>query len=172
MTPLQVATWLLKLDTFASQLELLVSPLAPSWQSCHPCGRAEPTLKSSTSTTARTLAELHRLGYLAEVVEKRLPKCWITPDLFGCINGLAVRAGESPLGIQCTSGSNAAARVSEAVATPALRTWLAVGCRFEVWSWRLLSRTRRYELTRQPLAVEDRRAPPIALDLLIGKEWW
>jgi hypothetical protein len=88
------------------------------------------------SPTSRTLQLLKAEGFLAEVVERRLPRCFITRDLFGCIDVLAVRAGEPPLGVQATSGSNAAARLAKALAVPELRAWLAAGCRFEVWSWR------------------------------------
>ena len=109
---------------------------------------------SSTSPTARTLALLRQAGYLAEVVEKRLPKCFITRDLFGCIDVLAVRAGEV-LGIQCTSGSNVAARLSKALDTPQLRTWLAAGCGFEVWGWRKSKRSGKWELTRRSLTIQD-----------------
>ena len=110
--------------------------------------------------TARTLAELRRAGYLAEVVEKRLPKCFITRVLFGCIDVLAVRAGEV-LAVQTTSGSNAAARVKKALALPQLRTLLESGIRFEVWSWRLSARSHRWELTRKPLRLADLDLGPV-----------
>jgi hypothetical protein len=108
----------------------------------------------STSPTARTLAELRRLGYLAEKVEQRLPRVYVTRDLFGIIDVLAVRPGEV-LGVQCTSGSNAAARVKKALATSALRVLLAAGVLFEVWGWRKSVRSRRWELTRRPLTLAD-----------------
>ncbi len=110
--------------------------------------------KSKTTPTARTLAELRRLGYLAEVVERRLPRCFITKDLFGIIDVLAIREGEV-LGVQCTSGSNLAARVTKALATPELRNWFAAGCAFEACGWRKSVRSGRWELTRRPLTLDD-----------------
>src|SRR5262245_38915517 len=110
---------------------------------------------STATPTARTLAHLRELGYLADRVEQRLPHCFVTRDLFGIIDVLAVRPGEPPLGIQCTSGSNVAARINKALACPGLPTWLLAGCRFEVWGWRLSRRSGKYELTRRPLTLAD-----------------
>jgi len=86
--------------------------------------------------TARTLAHLRQLGYLAGVVERRLPRCLITVDLFGCIDVLAVR-GDLPgvLGVQTSTRSNQAARLAKALAVPELRTWLAAGNAFEIHGW-------------------------------------
>lgn len=56
-------------------------------------------------------------GYLAEVVEKRLPRCFITKDLFGFIDILAVhpeRLGDI-VAVQTTSSSNVAARVDKII---------------------------------------------------------
>jgi hypothetical protein len=87
-----------------------------------------------STPTARALARLRELGYLADVVERRLPRCFITRDLFGCIDVVAVRPGEV-LGVQCTSASNLAARLARARGAPGLRDWLAAGARFGVWGW-------------------------------------
>jgi hypothetical protein len=87
-----------------------------------------------STPTARTLARLRELGYRADVVERRLPRCFITRDLFGCIDVVAVRPGEV-LGVQCTSASHLAARLRKARAAPGLRAWLAAGAHFEVWGW-------------------------------------
>lgn len=90
-----------------------------------------------SSPTQRTLALLRRNGYMAEVVEKRLPRGFVTRDLFGCIDVLAVRPGSPVLGVQATSRTNQSARYHKAVAIAELRTWLEAGCQFEVWGWAL-----------------------------------
>jgi hypothetical protein len=87
-----------------------------------------------SSPTARTLARLRELGYRADVVERRLPGCFVTRDLFGIIDVVAARPGEV-LGVQCTSASNLAARLAKAKDAPGLTDWLAAGARFEVWGW-------------------------------------
>ncbi len=120
--------------------------------------------------TARTLAELRKRGYLAGKVEQRLPKVNITRDLFGLIDVLSLAyghgyvkdgvVGDGPdvLGVQATSGSNHAARVAKALAEPNLRTVLAAGVRFEVWSWTLAGprgKPKRWTLRTQELTLED-----------------
>ena len=94
-----------------------------------------------TSPTQRTLKRLRDSGWIAEVVEKRIPKIYITKDLFGCIDILAIRDNQLPLAIQATGGmNNRMPRIVKSMAQPALKVWLSTGCRFEVWVWRKLKR--------------------------------
>lgn len=88
-----------------------------------------------TSPTARTLAALRKEGWTAQVVEKWNAHAKVRVDLYGIIDILAMRNGKL-LGVQATSGSNAAARVKKARAEPRLAEWLACGCAFEVHGWR------------------------------------
>ena len=46
------------------------------------------------SPTARTLHHLRQLGYRADKVEQTIPHCFITRDLFGIGDVLAMKAGE------------------------------------------------------------------------------
>ena len=87
------------------------------------------------SPTQRSLAHLRKLGYLAEVVEKRVPKVFITRDLFGFIDVLAIREGEV-LGVQATSGSNVAARVTKIAEAQHVGTVRKAGIRIVVHGWR------------------------------------
>jgi hypothetical protein len=88
-----------------------------------------------TSPTARTLARLRADGWTAGLVERFNTHAGVRQDLFGFIDVLAITAGQRPLAIQATTAANAAARLAKARALPAQRTWLAAGCRFEVWGW-------------------------------------
>ncbi len=90
--------------------------------------------RRSKSPTQRALQECRRRGWEAEVVEKRLPKVFITKDLFGVIDIVAL-TGDTILGIQVTSGTNHAARRAKALAEPRLRLWLERGGQFAVWSY-------------------------------------
>lgn len=88
-----------------------------------------------TSPTARTLAELRKRGYMAAVTERWNPHAKIRQDLFGIVDVLAVREGET-LAVQATSGSNVASRVqkiAEHESTPELRK---AGWSIAVWGWR------------------------------------
>lgn len=111
-----------------------------------------------SSPTARTLAHLRKLGYLAAVVERWNPHARVRHDLFGFVDVLAIGGeGEQPTGtlaIQATSGDHVAERLdklrSEAVA-PAVAAAQAAGWRVEVWGWRKSAKSRRWELRREAL---------------------
>ena len=88
------------------------------------------------SPTSRTLEHLRKLGYTAAVVEKFNSFVKIRQDLFGFIDILAIRADKTGcFGVQATSSANHNSRVYKAKASPHLKTWLASGNSFEVWSW-------------------------------------
>ena len=103
--------------------------------------------------TARTLQQLRRDGYTAGVVEQWIPRVNIRRDLFGVGDVLAVRSGEGPLLIQCTSGAHHANRIAKAKSEIRLRAWFGSGSRFEVWSW--AKRRNRWVVRKTPLAMRD-----------------
>lgn len=113
------------------------------------------------SPTARSLRQLRQEGAIAQVVESWVPRTRIRRDLFGCIDIVAVIPGEPGcLGIQCTTASNAAARINKASAEPRLAVWLAAGNRFEVWAWGLRGARgarKLWSLTRQSITNESGR---------------
>lgn len=85
--------------------------------------------------TQRTLKKLRDEGYLAAVVERWNAHARIRQDLFGVVDVIGIREGET-LAVQATSGSNVSARVkkiADSDATPMIR---AAGWRFECWGWR------------------------------------
>lgn len=90
--------------------------------------------KPSTSPTQRTLKFMRKNGYLSEVVERRLPRVFITKDLFGFIDVLAVK-GEDIVGVQTTSGANVAARITKIVEHENYPTVIAA-MRIVVHGWR------------------------------------
>ena len=106
------------------------------------------------SPTARSLKVLRSEGYTADKVEYTVAYSYIKKDLFGCIDIVAVKEG-TILGVQATSSSNASARVKKSAALPALRQWLLGGGLFEVWGWLKSKKSRRWELRRIPVTVED-----------------
>lgn len=74
-----------------------------------------PKRKSKgTSPTQRSLKHMRGLGYLCDIVERRVPFQFVTKDLFGFIDILCVK-GEDIIGVQTTSGANLAARVTKIV---------------------------------------------------------
>ena len=90
--------------------------------------------------TARTLAALRRDGYIAGVVEARVPgRPWITRDLFGIVDVLAFRA-DTPgvLAIQATTAAHVGERMDKIMAEPRAALWCRAGMgrRLQVWGWR------------------------------------
>lgn len=87
-----------------------------------------------SSPTERTLKYLRGLGYRAVVTEKWNQFAHIRQDLFGIVDVLAVRRGET-LGVQCTSSPNVSSRVDK-IANHESTPWLRdAGWRLEVHGW-------------------------------------
>lgn len=82
-----------------------------------------------------SLEHLAKEGYLAGVVEKRLPRCMITKDLFGFIDIIAVRGGEV-LAVQSTSSSNMASRITKIANHENVGAVRESGMRIVVHGWR------------------------------------
>lgn len=89
-----------------------------------------------TSPTQRALAFCKDQGWTVQVVEKWNQWAGVRQDLFGCIDMVVLDgAGGGPLGVQVTSGSNVAARLTKSREEPRLQQWLASPARFEVWGY-------------------------------------
>lgn len=80
----------------------------------------------------RALAEWRQRGYRAEKVEQRLPipGKFVTRDLFGCIDLLAMKAGEPLVAVQATTRSNVNARMLKSAEMA--RLWVSTGNVFEI----------------------------------------
>lgn len=85
--------------------------------------------------TQRSMAHLKAQGYRVAVVERWNPHVRIRQDLFGCIDLLAIKEGET-LAVQTTSGSNVAARVKKIAEAEAIGDIRAAGWAFHVHGWR------------------------------------
>lgn len=94
-----------------------------------------------SSPTQRSLKHLRKLGYLAEVVEKTVPRVFIRKDLYGFIDILAIREGEI-LGVQATSGSNVSSRVDKIANHDNIGAVRKAGIRIHVHGWRKNSKRR------------------------------
>ena len=95
----------------------------------------------SGSPTTRTLALLRKDGWTAAVVEKWNPHARIRQDLFGIIDVLAVRDGDT-LGVQCTSASNVSSRVQKITDSDALPRLREAGWLVVVHGWRKNTKNR------------------------------
>ena len=89
------------------------------------------------SPTERSLALLRKEGWHVEVVEKWNSFTKTRKDLFGFIDLLAIRKGET-LAVQTTSGSNMGARISKIANHEHVGKVRDAGWRIEVHGWRKL----------------------------------
>jgi hypothetical protein len=88
------------------------------------------------SPTQRALADLRKLGYHAQVVERWNPYAEIRQDLFGFIDILAIHPERHEiLGVQACSGASHAARRAKIEAHDKVMPWLLSGGRLEIWSY-------------------------------------
>jgi hypothetical protein len=87
------------------------------------------------SPTQRSLAEMRKRGYTAQVVERWNAFAKIRQDLFGFIDVLCVGNGET-VGVQCTSGSNVSSRIKKIAESDDMPTIRKAGWRILVHGWR------------------------------------
>ena len=112
--------------------------------------------------SARSLAELKRRGYPAQVVERYNPHCRRRVDLFSVIDIVAIEPTRI-LGIQATGGSgNHAHRRAKILAEPRIRAWLATGAGLLIWSWNkrgARGKAKRWTLREQEITLVDFETP-------------
>jgi hypothetical protein len=89
--------------------------------------------KKPVSASKMSLELLRSRGYDAEVVEQRI--AFFTRDLFNCVDIFAMGFGQW-LGVQTTTGANAAERRAKILAEPLMRRWLENGGKLELHRWR------------------------------------
>ena len=87
------------------------------------------------SPTARSLKHLRAEGYTAAVVEHWNPHARIRQDLFGFVDVLGIREGET-IAVQATSGSNVSKRVDKIAEHANVSAVREAGWRIVVHGWR------------------------------------
>lgn len=88
-----------------------------------------------SSPTQRTLAYLRKNGYMVAITEKWNPFAKIRQDLFGIVDVLAVREGET-LAVQCTSADNVSSRVNKIAESESVPMLRKAGWKIVVHGWR------------------------------------
>jgi hypothetical protein len=79
-----------------------------------PVPAPKPRKPKGKSPNSRSKAHMEKLGYIVDIVERRLPRGFVTKDLYGFIDLLCVK-GEDIVGVQATSGAHVADRVAKIV---------------------------------------------------------
>ena len=88
------------------------------------------------SPTQRSLKFMRERGFHAEVVERWIPGANIRKDLFGFIDILCLGADGSIVGVQSTSDSNVAARITKIADSPLVGCVRKAGIRIVVHGWK------------------------------------
>ena len=94
--------------------------------------------KKPFSANRASVKALEAEGWTVGVVEQRIPHCFITRDLFGFADLIAVSPTRGIMAVQVTGGtstSNFHARVAKTRAEPRHAIWLASGGRIQIHSW-------------------------------------
>ncbi len=90
------------------------------------------------SANNASMKALERDGWTCFVVEQRIPKTFITRDVFGFGDILACSPARGIMLIQVTAstgGGNMAARIAKTKAEPRHAIWLASGGRIQIHCW-------------------------------------
>lgn len=89
---------------------------------------------AGASPTSLTLRKLREDGYTAQIVEVWNPHARIRQDLFGFIDVLAVRKGET-LAVQTTSAHNVPSRIHKIADSPLIAVVREAGWSVRVHGW-------------------------------------
>ena len=108
------------------------------------------------SPTTRSLALLREQGYTVAVVEKWNPHARIRQDLFGFIDILAIKRGET-LAVQATA-SGVSARLKKINDSELLPKVREAGWTIQIWGWTKSAKTGKYVLSYRHLLKEAYQA--------------
>lgn len=87
------------------------------------------------SANKASMDKLTSEGWTCEMVEKRIPNCFITKDAFGFADILACSPTRGIMLVQVTTGDHMADRVTKTKAEPRHAIWIASGGRIQVHGW-------------------------------------
>jgi hypothetical protein len=110
---------------------------------------------SKLSPTQRSLAKLRAEGCdLVQVVERWNAHAGVRQDLFGVVDILAIKDGET-IAVQSTSGANVNARVDKIADSEAIAHIRKAGWTFHVHGWRKVKVTRGGKAMKWECRVVD-----------------
>lgn len=105
----------------------------------------------------RSLKNMRKRGYHAEVVEKWIPRANVRKDLFGFIDIVAVGNGET-VGVQSTSYSNISSRRKKIIDSEYLEPLLNSGWRIIIQGWKSkkVGKVKRWECKEEEVKLENK----------------
>jgi hypothetical protein len=88
------------------------------------------------SPTQRSLKFMREKGFHAEVTERWIPGANVRKDLWGFVDILCLGADGAVVGVQSTSDSNVAARITKIAESPLVDRVRKAGIRILVHGWK------------------------------------
>ena len=112
------------------------------------------------NANAASVKRLTDEGWTCQIVEYRIPHCFITKDCFGFGDILAISPSRGTMLVQSTGGGNGPARAAKIRNEPRAGVWLACKNRIQVHDWRQRAGQKDrvcmvLEITKQPGIVPD-----------------
>lgn len=95
-------------------------------------------------------------GWTVGVVEQRIPHCFITRDLFGFADLVAMSPTRGIMAVQVTGGGNGPSRIAKIRAEARAGIWLASNGRIQVHDWR----KRAGQTQRECVVIEITKETP------------
>ena len=83
-----------------------------------------------------SVKKLEADGWTVGVVEQRIPHCFITRDLFGFADLVAISPSRGIMAVQVTGGGKGPSRITKIHNEPRAAIWLGSGGRIQVHDWR------------------------------------
>jgi len=92
--------------------------------------------KKPVKVSSKTLKHLRDEGYIAEVVERKIPYGFISIDYIGCIDIIAFHEEKKEtLGVQVTTNAHVSDHVKKILAEPRVLSWIKAGNRMVIHAW-------------------------------------
>lgn len=113
--------------------------------------------KKPHSNVQESLAHLRKLGYRCAIVEKWNPHARIRQDMFGGIDIVAIRFGET-CGVQACRNADLAEHRTKLFEEPRMREWIEAGNRLLLHGWAMKGargERKLWTLREQELRVGD-----------------
>ncbi len=91
--------------------------------------------KKKFAANNASIKKLEAEGWTCFVVEQRIPKTFITRDVYGFGDILACSPSRGVMLVQTTTGAHMANRATKTKAEPRHAIWLAAGGRIQIHGW-------------------------------------
>ena len=91
--------------------------------------------KKPFNANRASVEKLESDGWTCQIVEYRIPHCFITKDCFGFGDILAISPSRGTMLIQATGGGNGSTRIKKIKAEPKAGIWMGCGNRIQVHDW-------------------------------------